>query len=81
MSSTAKKQRHYDDRTIKILYGTAVARCTKCKTNLLLRDVVGNVQQIGEIAHIYPFGEKNAPRYNEIVIDGFPENKKMTYLI
>ena len=76
MSSTAKKQRHYDDRTIKILYGTAVARCTKCKTNLLLRDVAGNVQQIGEIAHIYPFGEKNAPRYNEIVIDGFPENKK-----
>ena len=70
MSSTVKKQRHYEDKTIKILYGAAVGRCTKCKTNLLLRDDVGNIQQIGEIAHIYPFGEKNAPRYKEIEIDG-----------
>lgn len=76
MSSTVKKQRHYEDKTIKILYGAAVGRCTKCKTNLLLRDAVGNIQQIGEIAHIYPFGEKNAPRYNEIEIDGFPKSNK-----
>lgn len=76
MTSKTKRQRRYDDKTLKILYGAAVGRCTKCKRNLLLKDNTGQLQQIGEIAHIYPFGEKNAPRYNEIEKDNFPENQK-----
>lgn len=79
MIENKNSQRSYTNKTIKILYGRAAGLCSKCKCRLVLFELDGEQKQIGEIAHIYPFGKVDAPRYNEIIKDGFDEKNKNEY--
>lgn len=75
------ESRSYSDKTIKMVYGRAGACCSKCKTNVIREDEINKViGQIGKMAHIYPFGnDPKAPRYADIVLDGFDLSKKNEY--
>lgn len=68
-----KKQRNYTQSVLKAVCVSSGSVCAKCKCSLILEDNTSGAKQIGEIAHIYPFGEINAPRYDEIEKDGFDE--------
>lgn len=80
MVKSKNGQRNYSEKTLKILYGNAAGRCSKCKCELVLTDADGQCKQIGEIAHIYPFGKSTAPRYDEISQDNFDEKYKNEYI-
>ncbi len=72
--------RSYSDKTVKLLYGKARGCCSKCRVNVFISSETGTSQNIGEIAHIYPFGnDQKAPRFNEIALDGFDPSKKDEY--
>lgn len=70
------ENRSYLTKTLKLLYGNAAGRCTKCKCPLILKKESNSYYQIGEVAHIYPFGENGAPRYTDIEKDHFNPNLK-----
>lgn len=70
MEDSSSKSRSYSSKTIKILYASAAGRCSKCHRSVVIGE--DKLEQIGEIAHIYPFGESNSPRYLEIQQDNFP---------
>jgi hypothetical protein len=67
------KQRNYTQSVLKAVCVSSGSVCAKCKRSLVLEDNATEIKQIGEIAHIYPFGEVGAPRYDEIEKDGFNE--------
>ena len=67
------KQRSYTSSVLKAVCVASGSCCAKCKRSLMLEDDIEGTKQIGEIAHIYPFGEVDAPRYDEIEKDGFDE--------
>lgn len=71
--------RNFSDKTIKQLYSSSGGRCALCRSSIFLKASDGTPSQIGEIAHIYPFGQKGAPRFEEIELDGFDEVKKDMY--
>lgn len=71
--------RNFSDKTIKQLYSSSGGRCALCRSSIFLKASDGTPSQIGEIAHIYPFGQKGAPRFDEIELDGFDEAKKDMY--
>ena len=48
------RRRSYSQKTIKILYASSGARCSKCGKSLIIEGVNGEKEQFGEIAHIYP---------------------------
>lgn len=75
------ENRYYSPKTIKMVYGRAGACCSKCKRNVIREDEINRViGQIGKMAHIYPFGDdSNAPRYADILFDGFDLSKKNEY--
>ncbi|MCQ2965610.1 MAG: HNH endonuclease [Alphaproteobacteria bacterium] len=74
MVDSSSKQRSYSVKTIKILYANAAGRCSKCHRPIIIGE--NKSTQIGQIAHIYPFGESNSPRYSEIQQDNFPTELK-----
>ena len=74
MVDSSSKQRSYSNKTIKILYANAAGRCSKCHRPIIIGEKKS--AQIGQIAHIYPFGELNSPRYSEIQQDNFPQELK-----
>lgn len=76
MSSSKAIYRSYSQKTIKILYANSGGMCSKCKRRIVLRSDDGKYEQIGEIAHIYPFGEEGSPRYEEIKENQFDEKLK-----
>lgn len=71
--------RNFSDTTVKQLYASSGGHCAICKSSLFLKASDGTPVQVGEIAHIYPFGQKGAPRFDEIALDGFDETKKDMY--
>lgn len=76
MSSSKTAHRSYNLKTIKILYANSGGMCSKCKRHIVLQSDSGKYEQIGEIAHIYPFGEVGSPRYEEIKKNQFDEKLK-----
>lgn len=74
MVDSSLKQRSYSIKTIKLLYANAAGRCSKCHRPIIIGE--NKSAQIGQIAHIYPFGELNSPRYFEIQQDKFSKELK-----